>query len=641
MIRFFLSFKRAVVLSCFLMTASSSVSSNPTGEQPSAAPVKELRRVFEVLPFSIDPAAPSPSRSSSLVAQCHHAVKAGKAQRQAKAKSRNTKEASPLVTEEHQALLVKTVLSKDIAFTIGKFLNEQDLAAMGGTCRSAYRAYLNRGTCTLNLTPRPDESRDSQTLSRFLDRNRLARGLALGSPNLTRLQQGITEAHVVFPCLTTVSLPNTGFFGFSLNLLHQIFPHLRHINLQNDPPEEFSRDYLPRNKIGGISALVPFRNLASLNLRYADVTSLDGLNSLHHLNSLDITGNSVSPEQHASLAHVPTLTSLTVAWDYGRDPSSEYRLTATDVEFLRSLPLLETLNLNWQSLENLDPSILASLTHLRCLDLGRTGLPTVVFAQNFHRLTHVDLSENSLTTIDALSAAKEMISLDLSHNNISDLGPLEKMKKLRVLDLSYNKKIINIKPLSGCTDMEKLSLANNLKVGTLESLRDMTQMVDLNIDTTGTSSFLPLVRMTRLKHLNANGNAFTDASPLSLIRSLQTLYLGRNPLLKEEGPIYALENLIVLHLTGISVKHPEKLAGLSYLVELDLVRTGIENLDMFEGLTFLSRLFLEGNSLTAAQLNPLFSLTGLSTLCLKDNPRLTEDGLKVLKNRLSSTDVVT
>ena len=638
MIRFFLFFKKTVFLSCFLTTAFAA-SSPPAGGEPSEAPVKELRRIFEDREETLPAAPSSPRRQPSLVSQCYLEIGAGKAQRLAEAK-RDKRGTSPSITEEaHHDLLNRTVLSSDIAPNISKFLSEQDIIAMSGTCHAAHQHYLNRGTCTLSLAPRPYDSRDPQSLLSFLYHNHLARGLALGSPNLTRLQQRMTDANTSFHLLTTVSLPNTGFFGFSLRLLQQLFPQLKHINLQNASPEELGRNHPPRNKIGSTSTLAPFKDdLVSLNLRYADVTNLNGLNQMSHLTSLDITGNPIPPRQYASLAHVPTLKSLTAAWDYGRDPSLEYRLTGADVAFLRGLTSLEELNLNWHNFKDLDPSVLAGHTRLRHLDLGRTDLPTIVFSQNF-RLTHADLSENELTTIEPLRASTGMVSLNLSHNDISDLAPLEEMSGLRVLNVAHNR-ITSINPLSGCTAMEELDLTSNPSIREINPLGSMIQMRDLNISTTGTSSLLPLVRMTKLTHLNLNDNNVTDASPLSRLKSLQTLYLGANPILTED-PIYALENLIVLHLTGISVRNPEKLAGLSYLVELDLGKTGMTRLDMFQGLTFLSRLFLEENNLTNAQLNPLFRLTDLSTLGLENNPQITERHLTSLKDTLPSTDVVT
>ncbi|MDC0349170.1 leucine-rich repeat domain-containing protein [Alphaproteobacteria bacterium] len=626
----FLFLKRAAALSVVLMSFSSfSVTFSPDQES-SPSSVRGLKRFFENHSssdfFPAAEAAPIPP----LLEECRREIAAGKAQK-AMTQAQTKREEPPFISEEDQKfLLFGTVLHPDIAPLISGFLEEKDLAAMRGTCRWAYH---NRGTLTLNHTPRQDRSRDSQALLRFLYHNRLARGLDLRTSHLPSLGERMNNAGMSFSEIRTVSLKGIGFTPAMVTPLRILFPNIEILDLSDYGSAETSQGTSP-NKMHTLPASLQDLPLKNLALRHARVDSIAGIVGMP-LTSLDLSGTHLPPDEYASLSHIPTLETLRASWDYAKDPDVQYRLIASQIGgALPNLLLLKHLDLNWHYLEDLDPAALSGLIHLRHLDLGRTEIPTVVFAQNLTQLTHVVLRENKIEAIEALRGATGIVSLDLAQNDISTLDVLKGMRGLRVLDLSFNKRLTSITSLESLTDMEDLRLTGNKKITTVAPLHAMRKLEHLNLDTTGVSSLLPLVGMKDLRHLNISDCKVSDIGPLSRLKNLQVLYMGRNPL-DTENPVYNLKNLMTLHLTGIPMKHPEKLSRLPYLFELCLSKTGAP-LHTVASLTFLNFLNLDQSDLTDPDLDAL-DLTNIRNLSLRNNPHLSEERLRSLKRRFPRT----
>ena len=153
------------------------------------------------------------------------------------------------------------------------------------------------------------------------------------------------------------------------------------------------------------------------------------------------------------------------------------------------------------------------------------------------------------------SEMASLMRLEAPNSNISDLTGLEFATGLTVLDLGYevvdntivnSNSISDITPLSGLTNLTRLSLSSNsiLDISSLSSLTNLT-MLDLAYNSI--SAITPLSGLTRLAWLELSGNGISNITPLSGLTGLTNLYLRFNSIL-DISSLSSLTNLTVLWL---------------------------------------------------------------------------------------------
>jgi len=145
--------------------------------------------------------------------------------------------------------------------------------------------------------------------------------------------------------------------------------------------------------------------------------------------------------------------------------------------------------------------------------------------------------------------------LEALNSNISDLTGLEFATGLTVLDLGYevvDNTIVNsnsisaITPLSGLTNLTKLSLSSN-SISDISSLSSLTNLTMLDLAYNSISAITPLSGLTRLAWLELSGNGISDITPLSGLTGLTNLYLRFNSI-SNISSLSSLTNLTVLWL---------------------------------------------------------------------------------------------
>ena len=140
----------------------------------------------------------------------------------------------------------------------------------------------------------------------------------------------------------------------------------------------------------------------------------------------------------------------------------------------------------------------SKLTYLETLNLSRNFL-TKLILNNFLSLKRIDVSSNLL--IETSLTLSKLTHLDLSHNMLSSFPDVSKLPKLEVLNLKHNviTKVshLHLEPVSQTLTTLDISF-NKIQFTTEEFI-----------------TFIEMIRLFHLKHLNINGNDFFESKDKS------------------------------------------------------------------------------------------------------------------------------
>ncbi|XP_078065612.1 leucine-rich repeats and immunoglobulin-like domains protein 1 isoform X2 [Mustelus asterias] len=269
------------------------------------------------------------------------------------------------------------------------------------------------------------------------------------------------------------------------------------------------------------------------------------------------------------------------------------------------------LNLSYNRLTSIDPSVFTELPNLR----------------------EVQLDHNELTAIPEMgSASAHLVFLHLHHNKIRSVeaNRLRFYESLETLDLTYNE-ITEIR--NNCfprqLKIKDLYLGNNrisiLEPGTFDNLSSTLQVLRLSKNRI---SHLPvkIFKLPRLLHLELNRNRIRLIDGLTFhgLDSLEVLKLQRNNISKlMDGAFWGLARMQVLHLDNNILNEVSSgwLYGLSSLQQLFLSYNTISriNPDAWGFCQKLAELNLSYNNLIKLDEGSLTGLSGLQILRLSHN----------------------
>ena len=459
------------------------------------------------------------------------------------------------------------------------------------------------------------------------------------APWLAYLADGNTGAPYA---LVELDLSDTGFSDIETLV---VYPTLRSLNLS-------------RNGIADIELLRMFPELTELDLSENRIREVAlGLGLLTKLTKLDLSGNPAIDTYHLpTITYAnPDLTHLglgdvslgsnyldlrLVPSDDGYFKLVELKLRNTGLEYVDELwryNKLEVLDLSENQIT--DVAVLGYLRELSDVDISDNRIRNFYFLNDLPNLSRLDIGGNPALDLSALF--NTMIDLPLTHIGLRgaqldsaqlvyfELGYYIFGNHLLSLDLT-DTGIRDIGPLAAYQFLEELELAGN-----------------------GITDLSPLAGLDRLRKLNLEDNRLEDPYltmfPLEDLTTLRELRLGGNEGLVLTGELIdVIENNVLLERLGladlpigdlslISLIEPATFRPGHTLVELDLARTGISNVDPLLVQRSLRELDLSGNDLPQADIFPLAHFR-LKSLDVSDNPRFNIGGLN-LTTTLTHLDI--
>ena len=238
------------------------------------------------------------------------------------------------------------------------------------------------------------------------------------------------------------------------------------------------------------------------------------------------------------------------------------------------------------------------------------------------------------------------ISILESSNTGSDVIK-KRIEKLKAAQEEYeNGKIVLIggEQYDVATTVLDLS-SGNLRSGILNEICQLKELTNLKLSDNEITDISALGQLTKLVSLDLSDNAISDISPLAGLTELRTLHLDGNKDIKDLSPLYSLNNLTMLTMSGIEITESQlaelkgRLPGCliysdkanvdvvdimiggktfkSDVTKLDLTGAGVTDISRLSVCTNLSELYLGNNYIS--DISPLLDIPGLVVLDLSNN----------------------
>ena len=237
-----------------------------------------------------------------------------------------------------------------------------------------------------------------------------------------------------------------------------------------------------------------FTNYKVLNLSSQKLETLELLEDLTQLTTLNLNDNKLTLEDKNSqeiLKNMTNLTNLTLSNNQ-----------ITNIKAINNLSNLKTLYLSGNN-NNVDlVEIEDIISNLDLLTVSTERLKTIVNC-DINKITKLMLSSNSsLTEIPDLSKFKKLTTLSLStSSNIKDLNTISTITNLKILNLNQTNLHGRMIDFSKLANLTNLSLrGNTLWSEDLENLKALKNNTNLTIDLSNNS----IIDATALLELNPN-----------------------------------------------------------------------------------------------------------------------------------------
>ncbi|MDD4598138.1 MAG: hypothetical protein PHW35_09235 [Lentimicrobiaceae bacterium] len=387
-----------------------------------------------------------------------------------------------------------------------------------------------------------------------------------------------------------------------------------------------------------IATLDPLSALTAL--KYLDIsataiTDLQPIRNLTRLEHLDISKtriSSIEPLQYCisiqnlNLSNTP-VNSLNTLENFVKlaylDISSVYIYDISPLAKLNALKELRAVHVPVGSFEPL-----SGLTSLELLDLSGSGIMDMEAFRTLVALKRISLERTSVSNIDAMSAMKALQFVYLDSTLVADLDPLSGLPELRTIycdhtlvgsaeaqefmqanpDVKviyesveleewwkllspewkavFSKEVIISNPpereqLHEITYLKKLNVSNERSLRSVEPLRKLVTLEQLDVSGTGITDVSALADLINLRQLDLGSTIIANITPIITLTSLTELDISFTGVADLE-PITALQNLRILKMDSIPAINPEVLALNQRLQKIyaDGVRKMPESIDV-------------------------------------------------------------
>jgi len=245
---------------------------------------------------------------------------------------------------------------------------------------------------------------------------------------------------------------------------------------------------LGTKEIHNLTGIEHFRNLEVLNLRENKISDVEPLKSLSKLQTLDLGYNNIVNLETSNFHKLDKLNLTNLYLDHNSielDNGTEIRLS--DLTILNQLTKLQRLSLVDNTITDLSP--LKKLTKLEFLDL----------------------SENKIIVLNELEKLTSLKELNLRQNQLQDISAIKSLSALEYLNLHSNPTLQNISALSSLINLETLILRNVPVEDQIEVLKNLTKLQRLNIRNCGIKDVSTLVHLMSQGALQDNPDEGIEA----------------------------------------------------------------------------------------------------------------------------------
>ena len=222
----------------------------------------------------------------------------------------------------------------------------------------------------------------------------------------------------------------------------------------------------------------------------------------------------------------------------------------------------------------------------------------------FIRLRINDISEvGSCLNLKSFSASSGKIE------SLVGLGECLNLKELDINSIEINKSDF-LKEFKDLENIEILTYGNNINnwlvgMSELVNCKSANKITYLNLNTNKISDLKGIESFPNLTSLDLSNNDIEDITPIASIEKLNQLNLSKNPKINGNRSYYENNGTIdkidkigeILDREGNIILDSDKLGLFNNYKTMSLRNQGLENLDILEGMTQITRLDLYGNDI--------------------------------------------
>ncbi|NOY50796.1 MAG: leucine-rich repeat domain-containing protein [Chlorobi bacterium] len=407
--------------------------------------------------------------------------------------------------------------------------------------------------------------------------------------------------------------------------------------------------------ISNIEVLLNLKQLEKLNVSFTNINNFSTLTQLTNLKSLNISGLDISGD----IGGFDKLSKL-----------GEFVMTSTnikDLDFISNNKSIQRLNIDSTNVSDLSP--LAGLENLSILQANNTAVKDILVLVNLENLkliycdnSKVDKNEAS-KFIDAKPGTTVIFNTGellkwwdglpeswqgIAHSRMRLSDPvnkeqLHKIISIKSVDLANNKAIKSLEPLRMLYRLEELDVSG-CDISDLSPLGGLNNLKNININKTKVQSVKALKPLGRLEVLRCENTGIADLSPLENCFKLTRVYADNSNIdtktalrLKRALPscliVYQTEQLEMWwenlsagwHRTLLENAEAENPPSREQLQEIvDLAKLHIDNttdIGSLEALGLFNRLEeIQISNTSISDISPLSFLPSLKRISMPNNP---------------------
>ncbi len=301
--------------------------------------------------------------------------------------------------------------------------------------------------------------------------------------------------------------------------------------------------------------LVYFTKLKTLVIHDAPLGTCEFLAAMPELESLDLSGCMLSPEDLDLIGALPVL--------------AELRLSScglTNVSSLGALVDLTVLDLSYNSIS--DINAVSGMKYLRELDLRSNAISSLEALKHAGKLKTLDISENNIPSLAPLSNCAQLQRLIADDNHISDIGVVAKMPELATFCASRNR-IFDASAVGACTALTRLELANN-QLTDIDMIADMPQLSYLDVSHNLIAAIPQLdVENSKLSSFYASYNKLESVAHLAGLLELTYVNVDYNDNIEDVECLAPCHMLVQVDCFGTKVEKVEVLLNMGVIVNFD------------------------------------------------------------------------
>lgn len=196
-------------------------------------------------------------------------------------------------------------------------------------------------------------------------------------------------------------------------------------------------------------------------------------------------------------------------------------------------------------------------------------------------------------------AWRDHFSKDIEIKDSINLDQLREVKNTKELNLAHNKRITDLNPISGLTNLKKINCSNTL-VSSLLPLRNMLQLQSLNCAGTQVESLEHLQYLTNLQEIDFSETKVTDLEPLMFIETLRKV-IFQNTKIKSVRPLAALPGITAINCSGTLVTNIKPLLQCKELTTVDISNTKIKDISVLSKLPKIIELRCHNTSINTIE----------------------------------------